>query len=63
MSNLMSIMLCRHKKSKKKLVSLAIDSRYGHEQGFKLASCCKYCGKIIKNPPESGKKLEGSDNA
>ena len=43
----MNYMLCEHKKSKKKLVSWAIDSRYGHEQGFKIAECCIKCGKVI----------------
>lgn len=43
------LMLCGHKKTKLKLIAWAIDSRYGHEQGFRIGNCCCLCGKEIPN--------------
>ena len=38
---------CEHVETKPKLVAWATDSRYGHEQGFKMQDCCKACGKLV----------------
>jgi len=41
------LMLCEHRRTKMKLVAWAIDSRYGHEQGFMMRKCCAKCGKVV----------------
>ncbi len=46
-------MLCKHKESKPKLVSLAQKSRYGHEQWFEVKDCCKSCGKEMNRSDDS----------
>jgi hypothetical protein len=45
----MTLMQCRHKRTKKKLIAWAISSRYGREQGFRYGVCCCDCGVEVKN--------------
>jgi len=46
-SNLTDVMLCKHTKTKQKLVILAQRSRYGHFQGYAMRECCIYCGASV----------------
>lgn len=57
MSNLM---LCDHKKTKKKLVAWATDCKGKHEQGFKMKECCCRCGKQVGQPIAKGKLRFGA---
>ena len=56
----MKDMLCKHVKTKEKLVSWAIDSRYGHEQGFTTKECCENCGKVVNT--EGNQHFEDQKN-
>jgi hypothetical protein len=42
------LMLCAHKRTKMKLIAWATNSRYGHEQGFRMGRCCCLCGREVK---------------
>ena len=41
-------MLCKHSRTKKKLVSFAFDYQGKHEQGFHRKKCCAICGKQLE---------------
>jgi len=47
MSDLTHIMLCEHKRLKRKMVIHATRSRLGHFQGYKMTTCCVKCGQAV----------------
>jgi len=57
MSDLREVMLCKHKKTKKKLISNAVEYNGKHKQSFDYVECCCFCGKQVKPPKTEGEEM------